>query len=108
MKNGFEKWNNYNNKIDENDKKAKIESKIQEDIEKNKISKKELEKYSEKDLNINDDNNKPEIFEKPQEEKDINLINNADNELLIEEDKKLNKSTKDTKPLIISSNERAE
>ena len=57
LKNGFEKWNNYNNKIDENDKKAKIESKIQEDIEKNKISKKELEKYSEKDLNINDDNN---------------------------------------------------
>ncbi len=110
LKNGFEIWKNYNNEIDENDKKVEIENKIQKDLENNRNTKKKLEKQSETDLNINDNNNKkkPQIFEKVQKEIDNNLINGVDNKLLIEEHMKLNKSKKDKNTLIISSNEQIE
>ena len=68
MRNGFEKWKIYNNKIDEDDKKVKIESNGLWDSGENNNNKTELKKESEKVLNLNDVNAKVEykIIENPQ------------------------------------------
>jgi hypothetical protein len=94
LRNGFEIWKIYNNKIDEDYKIAKIESDGLVDSEENK-------KESEKVLNINNVNDKIEhiIIEKPQKEIDINLSNNKDNQNLVEGTVEMEENLENRNPL---------
>ena len=106
LKHVLEIWKNYNNQIDDDDKKVKIRRNNLENSEENKNNNKKLGKEIESGLNRYDNDNgknEPHIVDKPKE-KENNLINDKNKELLIDETMNLNKYIEDKNRLIISSN----